>query len=267
MKTSRCFILTALLAMGGTLCQNLSAATFDILINHLGYDVRSSKNLVVQGTAELPLVRFQVLDGQGRVAFEGPLLPTGAVAGWNGRFYHQGDFSGLVKPGKYRIQVMDQRSEMFALGERLLPESCLSDLLYYFRIQRCSGNYDKADRALPFFGEPQRPRVDVHGGWYDASGDVSKYIGALNESNYMNVQESPMAVWCFLQSAELLRKQKSQSLRTLIPMLTEEALYAAVLSRGGRRPAGGGIAALPAVRECGRPPGGRCQGRHGIPAV
>ena len=36
-----------------------------------------------------------------------------------------------------------------------------------------------------------------------------------------------MAVWNFLESAELLRQQKNQSLRALIPMLNEEALYGA----------------------------------------
>ena len=111
-------------------------------------------------------------------------------------------------------------------------------MLYYFRIQRCSGIYDKADRMLPFFGDPKRPRVDVHGGWYDASGDVSKYIGCLNEGGSMSTQESPMVVWAFLESVELLRRQKSGKLRTLIPMLTEEALYGADFVMRMQDPAG-----------------------------
>jgi len=223
----RSIVLTVLLALTCASCQSLSAAAFDILVNHLGYDSRGGKNVVVQSAAELDLGRFQVLDSQGKEAFEGPLKNLGAVAGWKGRFYQQGDFSALVQPGRYRIQVKGVRSELFALGERVLPEACLSDMLYYFRIQRCSGIYDKADHHIPFFGDPKRLGVDVHGGWYDASGDVSKYIGALNEGNFMSTQESPMAVWNFLQSADLLGKQKSQALRALIPMLTEEALYGA----------------------------------------
>lgn len=227
MQTNRSIILAALLALTWGCCQTLSAAAFDIHINHLGYDTRGGKNVVVQSAAELDLGQFQVIDGDGRVVFEGPLRKVGAVPGWKGRFYQQGDFSALVQPGRYRIQVKDARSEGFALGERVLPAACLSDMIYYFRIQRCSGAYDRADRKLGFFGDPNRPRVDVHGGWYDASGDVSKYIGCLNEGSYVSAQESPMAVWCFLQSVELLRKQKGGSLRTLIPLLTEEALYGA----------------------------------------
>lgn len=225
--TKRFSTVIALLALTLGGCQPLRAATFQILINHLGYDTRGSKRLVVQSAEEMALAQFQVLDSQGRVAFDGPLQKVGSVGGWKGRYFHQGDFSTIVQPGNYRIQVKEVRSETFVLSERLLPEACLSDLIYYFRIQRCSGIYDKVDRSIPFFGEPQRQRVDVHGGWYDASGDVSKYIGCLNESNYMNTQESPMAVWCFLQSADLLRTQKSQRLRAMIPLLREEALYGA----------------------------------------
>ncbi|MEI7955314.1 MAG: glycoside hydrolase family 9 protein [Verrucomicrobiota bacterium] len=227
MQTNRLVILRAMLVLVFGICQTLGAASLEILVNHLGYDSRGAKNVVVQCAETSEAGRFQVLDSQGRVAFDGVLRSLGAVAGWQGRFYQQGDFSALVQPGKYRIQVGNVRSESFTVGERVLPEACLSDMLYYFRIQRCSGIYDRTDRNLGFFGDAKRPRVDVHGGWYDASGDVSKYIGCLNEGNYMSAQESPMAVWNFLQSAELLRKHKSQPLRALIPMLTEEALYGA----------------------------------------
>ena len=207
--------------------QAQKALPFEILVNHLGYESQGNKSFVVQSAGEIELTGFQVLDGNGNVAFEGPLKKSVTVDGWKGRFFHQGDFSTLVKPGWYQIKVKEFCSERFVLGERLIPAACLSDLLYYFRIQRCSGIYDKADRTLGFFGEPQRGRVDVHGGWYDASGDVSKYLSHLSEANYMNPQQTPMAVWCFMQSVELLRTQKNQRLRSVIPLLREEALYGA----------------------------------------
>ena len=205
----------------------MKALPLQILVNHLGYEAQGSKSFVVQSAGEVELPGFEVLDGDGKVVFEGPLQKTGTVDGWKGRFFHQGDFSTLVKPGRYQIKVKELRSERFQLGARLLPEACLSDLLYYFRIQRSSGAHDKAAHALAFFGEPQRPRVDVHGGWYDASGDVSKYLSHLSEANYMNPQQAPMAVWCFLQSVDLLRAQKSQRLQSVMPLLREEALYGA----------------------------------------
>jgi hypothetical protein len=216
-------MLALLVGYGGA----LMAAPFQVIINHLGYDTRGSKPLVVQSGEEISLERFQIIDTEGRIAFEGPLQKVGAVAGWKGRFFHQGNFSALVQPGTYRVQVRDVRSEPFVLREQLLPEACLADLIYYFRIQRCSGVYDKTDRSIPFFGEPHRKRVDVHGGWYDASGDVSKYLGSLTESNYMATQQTPMAVWSFLEAVELLSKKQSRPLKALIPLLREEALYGA----------------------------------------
>ncbi|MDA1045024.1 MAG: glycoside hydrolase family 9 protein, partial [Verrucomicrobia bacterium] len=118
-------------------------------------------------------------------------------------------------------------SQPFEIREDVLPQTCLSDLIYYFKIQRCSGVYDKADRCLRFFGEPDRAPVDAHGGWYDASGDVSKYLSHQSEANYMNPQQSPLVVWAFLESIERLQRGANRRLKSMIPMLTEEALYGA----------------------------------------
>lgn len=200
---------------------------FQILINHIGYDVRGSKRLVVKSAADINLASFAVLDAEPTVSFNGPLQKCGKVTGWKDGFYHQGDFSTLDRPGRYRIRIGDVVSESFEVRDRILAETCLADVIYYFKIQHCSGAFDRADRSLPFFGEPDRPRVDVHGGWYDASGDVSKYLSHLSEANYMNPQQSPLVVWAFLEAAELLRRQPGGRLRSMIPMLTEEALYGA----------------------------------------
>lgn len=223
----RLLIPCAILAVWSGFCAALEAATFRIIVNHLGYDTAGSKRLVVQCAEDIMLAEFDVLDAQARMVFRGPLKKAGTVDGWKGRFFHQGDFSPLVHAGTYRIRVQDVISESFALRERLLPESCLADLLYYFRIQRCSGVYDKADRSVAFFGAPERGRVDVHGGWYDASADTSKYLSHQSEGNYLNPQQTPMVVWCLMQSEELLRTQKSPRLRMIMPLLREEALYGA----------------------------------------
>jgi len=227
MRIKSLFNLVVILALGAGWCNALQAATFHILVNHLGYDTEGSKRVVVQSGEDIALANFQILDSQSRIVFEGPLKNVGKVDGWKGRFFHQGDFSTLVQPGTYRIRAQDVLSEPFVLRERLLPESCLADLVYYFRIQRCSGVYDKADHSIPIFGEPGRKRVDVHGGWYDASGDMSKYLGYLTETNYMVPQGSPLAVWCFLQAAELLQGQKQGRLRATVPLLREESMYGA----------------------------------------
>jgi hypothetical protein len=64
----------------------------------------------------------------------------------------------------------------------LLARRCLSDVIHYFKGQRASGTFDRADRRARLFGTDQRR--DVHGGWFDASGDMSKYLSHLSYANY-----------------------------------------------------------------------------------
>src|SRR5439155_21147112 len=92
--------------------------------------------------------------------------------------------------------------------------------------QRSSGLWDRADRRVPFCGG-RRGTVDVHGGWFDASGDVSKYLSHLSYANYLNQQGTPIVVWGLLHAADLLRDRKDLRLRTVAQLLTDEALYGA----------------------------------------
>ncbi|HJX64517.1 MAG TPA: glycoside hydrolase family 9 protein, partial [Polyangia bacterium] len=50
-----------------------------------------------------------------------------------------------------------------------------------------------ADASIPFFGSDAR--ADVRGGWYDASGDISKYLSHLSYANFMNPQQIPLVAW------------------------------------------------------------------------
>src|SRR3954469_15888671 len=207
-----------------------ASATLRILTNHLGYEARGSKKFVVQADQEVTSPSFQIVDEQWRVVLAGVPGKFERVDGWKrGRFW-RGDFSTLEKPGTYRIRVAGPRgdvySEAFAVKERLLPEICLGDLLTYFRSQRVTGPWDKADRHMKFSGQKRAP-VDVHGGWYDASGDLSKYLSHLSYANYLNPQQTPMAVWALFEASRLLDGIKSERLQSLRPHLEEEGLYGA----------------------------------------
>jgi len=229
MITSR-FSLALVLLTAVTADAAPSTATLRILTNHLGYETRGSKKFVVQVDQELTSPSFQVVDEQWRVVLAGVPGKFEKVDGWKRWRYWRGDFSSLEKPGTYRVRVAGPRgdvySEAFAIKDRLLPEICISDLVNYFRTQRASGVYDRVDRKMKFTGG-KRPPVDVHGGWYDASGDVSKYLSHLSYANYMNPQQTPLAVWAMLEASEQLDGIKSDRLQAVRPMLEEEALYGA----------------------------------------
>lgn len=106
----------------------------------------------------------------------------------------------------------------------MLLKHTLSDVLHYFKSQRCGGRFDKQDHNVPLLGTDTT--ADVHGGWYDASGDVSKYLSHLSYSNYLNPQQTPMVVWNMLRSLEITANNEQVPLNTKV-RLAEEALYGA----------------------------------------
>ena len=214
----------------------------EILINHIGYDSGSVKKAVIQnregtGVPEKSL-DFQLIDERsGHTLLAGKARFIGSVARWKERVFWSLDFSDLVQPGRYVIQVPASttmlRSAPFEVAEDLLLHRTAPAVMQYFRAQRCTGIWEEADHSVGFVGE-RSDRVDAHGGWYDASGDISKYLSHLSYANYMNPQQTPLAVWSFLEARELLsREAKERSnpeaslLKSLRAELLEEALYGA----------------------------------------
>jgi hypothetical protein len=223
-------LAVALVAIAASADAATAPASIRILANHLGYEARGSKKFVIQSDQELTLPSFQIVDEQYRVVLAGVPGKLEKVDNWKrGRFW-RGDFTTLERPGTYRVRVAGPRgdvySEAFSIKERLLSELGISDLINYFRSQRVSGPWDKADRHMKFSGQKRAP-VDVHGGWYDASGDLSKYFSHLSYANYLNPQQTPMAVWALLESSRLLQSVKSDRLQNLRVLLEVEGLYGA----------------------------------------
>jgi hypothetical protein len=230
----RIALILFLAALGGPARAQAQVPPVQVLVNHIGYDQHGSKKFVVQASSELTASRFAVIDPQGQVVMEGSFDKGGGklvkVDGWKRGRFLRGDFSGLAKPGTYRIRVTTSagqfRSEPFLVSAKVLPETLISDLLAFLKAQRSSGIFDHTDRSMRFFGE-KRAAVDVHGGWYDASGDNSKYLSHLSYANYMNPQQTPMVVWTLIETADRLAPVKSKRLQTLRPRMLEEALYGA----------------------------------------
>jgi len=165
----------------------------EILVNQLGYERDGPKRAVCRATERHEIDRFTLHDGDS-VVFEGAPEFVGEVADWGEWVFWTLDFSTVTAAGEYTLRIDDTRSRRFEIGDDLHGETLLSDLLYYFRTQRSSGRYDRADRAIPFVGD-REGTVDVRGGWYDASGDTSKYLSHLSYANYFNPQQIPIVAW------------------------------------------------------------------------
>ncbi|WP_429171756.1 glycoside hydrolase family 9 protein [Aeromonas rivipollensis] len=203
----------------------------ELLINQVGYDCDGHKIALLQTDADVEisgLVRLRRLHDD-RLLLEVPLQAAGQVPGWQGRAYWRADFSAFKESGHYRLEAITAqgivRSTRFAIGQDLLTSRCLSDVIHYFKGQRASGAFDRADRSARLFGTDQRK--DVHGGWFDASGDMSKYLSHLSYANYLNPQQTPLVVWSLLKSRALLATRRDIDGLNLCKRLGDEGLHGA----------------------------------------
>lgn len=172
------------------------------LFNHLGFETGADKKVLLQGEARARVDGVAVLDEAGLVVLRCPLHALGPAEGWADWHYWQADIGALRRPGIYQLWLEGMAppvvSAPFAVADGLYGPALLSDLLFYFKSQRCSGLYDAADRAAPEEGGGERR--DVHGGWYDASGDCSKYLSHLSYANHLNPQQTPLLVWNLIRA-------------------------------------------------------------------
>lgn len=173
-----------------------------ILHNHLGYRPAARKVALVQADAgTAPGTEFMLFDTLRREAvLQGPLQALGS-SGWRSWQHWAADFSAVHQEGEFQLCVPGLApplvSHPFPIGPRVGDGQLLSDLLHYVKGQRCGGIFDAADRHCPVIDSPAR--VDVHGGWYDASGDASKYLSHLSYANFMNPQQTPQLVWNLIE--------------------------------------------------------------------
>jgi hypothetical protein len=217
-----------------------------ILVNHVGYETGGPKKAVLMsgaGPLAQPLgpVSFRVLEAAtGTELLAGKARFVGRVDSWKDWVFWTADFSSLRRPGRCFLETTDGSrtlSPAFDVGDGLLLSGTVPAVLSYFRSQRCGGEMDQADRQVPFFGG--RPgRVDVHGGWYDASGDRSKYLSHLSYANFMNPQQAPLVVWSLLAARDMLAARDGRTAPEVPAALLEEALYGAEFLQRMQDPAG-----------------------------
>ncbi len=200
-----------------------------ILINHIGYEQAGKKRAVIEAPEQAGLSDYHLVEqGTGSTVHRGRLNPEGRVERWKDWHFYSADFSAFQQQGTYSLEIPlaegSLRSEHFEIKNRIFLDRCLPALLSYFRSQRCSGEVDQADQSIPFTGS-REDRVDVHGGWYDASGDTSKYLSHLSYANYLDPQQTPLVVWSLLASRDILAPKPGRE--DLALRMADEAAHGA----------------------------------------
>jgi hypothetical protein len=182
-----------------------------IYVNQVGFDSRGSKIAVVGNDVAIqPETKFYLISASSKNVFTGTLGAEKKVEEWKeGEYFYRADFSSFRLPGKYNIRItVDGRqynSDTFQIGENELAKLTLPSVLHYYRKQRADTPAEMAaDEHVQLAGSDKT--VDMHGGWCDASGDVSKYFSHLAYANFVSPQQIPLVTWSLVSATEAIPK-------------------------------------------------------------
>ena len=214
----------------GLLSQTAFTQDIKVLVNHLGYDTSAPKRAVIQGHDSDAVNTFRVIDtATGKTVLAGHAQKVGPVDQWKDWIYWTADFSAVTNPGTYRVDCSAGQGTVqsfpFLVQSNLLEKYTLSGVIYYFKGQRCSGLLDLADRNLKFADSTNT--ADVHGGWFDATGDYGKHLSHLSFSTYFNPQQIPFTDWSLFAAYDALVRRGDPNFRQYKRRLLDEAMYGA----------------------------------------
>jgi len=220
-----------------------------VLTNQVGYETNKPKRAVFITAHQFPPLVFALIDETtGRPVYHGKAVYSGPVDRWKNWLFWTMDFTSFNTPGTYRLKISapaTTSSEPFIIGDNVFEKATLSDILYYFKGQRSAGLLDQADSHLlsvagaPSAGDLQHDTtLDLHGGWYDATGDYGIHLSHLSFSSYFNPQQVPFVVYSLLKTNELLAHRQGTDYRQFMRRILDEAMYGAdylvrVQAKGG----------------------------------
>lgn len=220
-----------------------------ILTNQIGYDCGDTKSAVLQAEGPMTLGEFQVIRvSDGAAVCSGSAVEQGTVDRWETGYYYTLRFDQAREPGKYYIQISGNgetfRSFPFDIGENLLELRMISAVGYYFKAQRPTGEFEAAERNLPFRGSKpgvfdlRQGRLDVRGGWYDATGDTGIHLSHLSHTTYFNPQQASFSAYVFFQVNDLLEESGYPYYTLLKRRMLDEGMYGADFLMRMRAPSG-----------------------------
>lgn len=202
-----------------------------ILTNHMGYSSKDFKKAVFQGEESIKVFKFSVMNMESnRSVYEGKPEAVGEVASWQKGYFWVLDFSKVQEEGSYRISLDTDRgiinSYPFEIKEYLLPLKMISSVCYYFKAQRNTGEWLSQDKALTFRGDREGV-VDVHGGWFDATGDYCIHLSHLSHSSYFNPQQASFTAYNFFKLYELLEATQNEQYSIVKRRILDEGMWGA----------------------------------------
>lgn len=219
-------------------------AQMNIVVDQVGYETTAPKQalVVADGTHDRqdPPETFTVTDADtGKVVLNGPFKAVGQVDQW-GRTFWLADFSSVQTSGHYKIAAITKsgtvRSCTFSISRDVLERNTLSNVVFYFKGQRASGDMNRADAHLRL--PDGSGFADMQGGWYDATGDYGIHLSHQNPTSYFNPQQVPLVAWSCLESYRVLEGRNNDNFSEYERRLLGEGLFGADFLVRMKRPGG-----------------------------
>ncbi|MRX68862.1 beta-glucosidase family 9 [Flavobacterium resistens] len=186
-----------------------------IYVNQVGFDPESPKVAIIGFNGNFSNTTFDIIDTKSqKTVFTSTIGKAENIEDWMlDKSYYKADFSSFKKPGNYKItiKIADQiyNSASFSIEENILAKRTISSIVHYYNKQRANTPEElEADKNMLLFGSTKK--VDVHGGWCDASGDVSKYFSHLAYANFVSPQQTPLVTWSLINTSEEISKELIQ---------------------------------------------------------
>ena len=219
-------------------------AQMRIVVDQVGYETTAAKQalVVADGTQDRqdPPETFTLTDADtGKVVLNGPVKAVGQVDQW-GRTFWLADFSSVQTPGHYKIAAITKSGAVtscaFSIDRNVLERNTLSNVLFYFKGQRASGDMNRADEHLRL--PDGSGFADMRGGWYDATGDYGIHLSHQNPTSYFNPQQVPLVAWSCLESYRTLVGRHDDNFTEYERRLLDEGLFGADFLVRMKRPGG-----------------------------
>lgn len=186
-----------------------------IYINQIGFDPKSPKIAIIGTETPLQNTTFSIIDSKtGKIVFTAKVGNAESVDDWKlGRLFYKADFTSFQKTGQYKITIKNENqtitSPSFEIEKNILAKRTISSIVHYYNKQRANTPEElEADKNILLFGSSKK--VDVRGGWCDASGDVSKYFSHLAYANFVSPQQTPLVTWSLINTSEAIPKQLTE---------------------------------------------------------
>jgi glycosyl hydrolase family 9/cellulase-like Ig domain-containing protein len=207
--TWRSVVACALCAVcGATLTPRAATGAVSIHTNQIAYDARGPKFAVIESVTPFRGTETASLVDDTTSIDVAPARLSTVVTNdeWApGEYFYTADFSAFQTAGTFHVRVtvggIDVASAPFQIADDALANLTIPSILGYYKAQRAVSPEEWAADQAVLLNDGSK-RVDLRGGWCDASGDVSKYLSHLAYANFMNPQQTPMVTWELADAAE-----------------------------------------------------------------